>query len=190
MRLEDRFTITELEQAILALDDDGIERSISGETAWCCTGWRRRTTARRSPTSVPLSERVLFPSGPTESHGMEDARFVRFLDDDRRSLLQGPTPRSTVIRSCRSCSRTTDFAEFRVATLTGKAAHSQGAGEFSLVDRQEVVARLAHDNVNNVSVGATIGDQLAARRYCQEPKRRTVQPATAAPRSRPKPAGW
>ena len=25
---------------------------------------------------------MLFPSGPTESHGMEDARFVRFVDDD------------------------------------------------------------------------------------------------------------
>jgi predicted GH43/DUF377 family glycosyl hydrolase len=28
-----------------------------------------------------VDERVLFPSGPNESHGMEDARFVRFDDD-------------------------------------------------------------------------------------------------------------
>ena len=28
------------------------------------------------------SERIVFPSGPTESHGMEDARFVRFRYDD------------------------------------------------------------------------------------------------------------
>ena len=30
------------------------------------------------PRESPLSERVLFPAGPRESHGMEDARFVRF----------------------------------------------------------------------------------------------------------------
>lgn len=29
-----------------------------------------------------ISERVLWPSGPAESHGMEDARFVRFTDGD------------------------------------------------------------------------------------------------------------
>ena len=31
-----------------------------------------------------ISERVVFPTGPTESHGMEDARFVRFTYDDGR----------------------------------------------------------------------------------------------------------
>ena len=34
------------------------------------------------PASIDLSERVLCPSSPTESHGMEDARFVRFVDED------------------------------------------------------------------------------------------------------------
>lgn len=29
-----------------------------------------------------IDERVLFPAGPNESHGMEDARFVRFDDGD------------------------------------------------------------------------------------------------------------
>ena len=34
------------------------------------------------PADSALSERVLFPAGPHETHGMEDARFVRFTDDD------------------------------------------------------------------------------------------------------------
>lgn len=34
------------------------------------------------PESSQLSDRVLFPAGPTESSGMEDARFVRFVGDD------------------------------------------------------------------------------------------------------------
>ena len=30
----------------------------------------------------PLSERIIFPSAPSELNGIEDARFVRFVDDD------------------------------------------------------------------------------------------------------------
>src|SRR5271155_1552871 len=30
----------------------------------------------------PLTERVIFPTAPNESNGIEDARFVRFVDDD------------------------------------------------------------------------------------------------------------
>lgn len=33
------------------------------------------------PADVPLERRVLWPSTPLESNGMEDARFVRFTDD-------------------------------------------------------------------------------------------------------------
>ena len=29
-----------------------------------------------------LSERIIFPSSPTESNGIEDARFVAFHNDD------------------------------------------------------------------------------------------------------------
>ena len=35
-----------------------------------------------------LSERVIFPSGPTERQGMEDARFVRFRRDDPHQECQ------------------------------------------------------------------------------------------------------
>jgi len=30
----------------------------------------------------PLSERILFPATPSQRNGIEDARFVRFLNDD------------------------------------------------------------------------------------------------------------
>ncbi len=46
----------------------------------------RRTTAASYavtfPADVPLDQRVLWPATPPESNGMEDARFVRFVDDD------------------------------------------------------------------------------------------------------------
>ena len=36
------------------------------------------------PADSQLAERVIFPAGPNETRGMEDARFVRFTDDDGR----------------------------------------------------------------------------------------------------------
>ena len=30
----------------------------------------------------PLTERVIFPASPNESNGIEDARFVRFVEND------------------------------------------------------------------------------------------------------------
>src|ERR1019366_2642513 len=30
----------------------------------------------------PLTERVIFPTSPNESNGIEDARFVRFVEND------------------------------------------------------------------------------------------------------------
>jgi len=48
------------------------------------------------PARTTISERVLWPHGPTELHGMEDARFVRFVDDDGAvSYPRHLTPPST-----------------------------------------------------------------------------------------------
>ena len=41
-----------------------------------------RTYAVEFPDDIPLSERVLWPAMGAEEAGMEDARFVRFVDDD------------------------------------------------------------------------------------------------------------
>jgi len=38
----------------------------------------------RFPADRPLSERVIYPTIPDESRGIEDARFIRFAYDDGR----------------------------------------------------------------------------------------------------------
>ena len=39
-----------------------------------------------------ISERVVFPSSPTEANGIEDARFVEFHDDEARFAITPRTP--------------------------------------------------------------------------------------------------
>ena len=36
-----------------------------------------------------ISERVIFPVSDVESRGIEDARFVRFVDDDKSESIMG-----------------------------------------------------------------------------------------------------
>ena len=57
-----------------------------------CSPWPSPTTRSASPPSRHISERVVFPSSPTEANGIEDARFVEFHDDDARSAITPPTP--------------------------------------------------------------------------------------------------
>ena len=44
--------------------------------------WLATSNYEVSFGEIPLGERVLSPAGPAESRGMEDARFVRFSEED------------------------------------------------------------------------------------------------------------
>lgn len=148
-RLGERFTMAELEGSIAALDAEGIEHSISGETTrllhWLASSNYRTTF----PASMDISERVLFPSGPTESHGMEDARFVRFVDDDGTVTYFATYTAFDGHQILPQLIETADFVEFRIATMSGRVAHNKGIAIFPRRIGGEFVALGRHDNVNN-----------------------------------------
>jgi predicted GH43/DUF377 family glycosyl hydrolase len=170
-RLAERFTMAELEGAIAALDDDGIERSISGETTRALH-WLASSNYRTSfPTSIDLSERVLFPAGPTESHGMEDARFVRFVDDDGAVSYFATYTAFDGRQILPQLLETADFAEFRIATLTGHAAHNKGLALFPRRIDGSYVALGRHDNVNNFIMTSTDVRVWRHATVIQEPER-------------------
>ena len=80
--LSDGFTIEEVESAILELDRQGLDRSMAFETTRLIHWLAASNYALTFAADSDISERVIFPAGPTESRGMEDARFVRFIHDD------------------------------------------------------------------------------------------------------------
>ncbi len=148
-RLGERFTMAELEAAVTALDDDGIERSISGETTRVLQ-WLASSNYRTSfAPSTDISERVLFPTGPTESRGMEDARFVRFVDDDGTVTYYATYTAFDGHQILPQLIETSDFIDFRVATLRGQVAHNKGIALFPRRIGGKYVALGRHDNVNN-----------------------------------------
>ena len=91
-----------------------------------------------------ISERVIFPVLPSQSNGVEDARFVEFIDAGERIFYATYTAYSG--RSIRSeLIETRDFATFRMAPLHGTAARNKGMalfprkinGKYAMIARQD-----------------------------------------------------
>ena len=169
-RLAERFTMADLEAAIETLDDDGIDRSMSGETTRLLH-WLASSNYRVSfPPSKEISERVLFPSGPTESHGMEDARFVRFVDDDGSVIYYATYTAFDGHQILPQLIETADFADFRIATLSGHAAKNKGIAIFPRRIDGKYVALGRQDNVNNFVMTSNDVRVWREATMIQEPK--------------------
>src|ERR1700724_828990 len=76
-----------------------------------------------------LSERVIFPITIAQANGIEDARFVEFDDDGRKTFYATYTAYSgRAIRS--ELLQTTDFLSFRMSPLSGSAVGNKGMALF------------------------------------------------------------
>lgn len=91
-----------------------------------------------------LSERVIFPITDAQSNGIEDARFVEFNNDGRKTFYATYTAYSgRAIRS--ELLATTDFQSFRMTPLGGLAARNKGMalfprkinGRYAMIGRQD-----------------------------------------------------
>jgi predicted GH43/DUF377 family glycosyl hydrolase len=170
-QLDDSFTMTELEAAIAQLDALGFEHLISRETAHLLH-WLASSNYRTSfPTVSDVSERVLFPSGPTESHGMEDARFVRFVDEGGEVTYYATYTAYDGHQILPQLLETKDFVTFRVSTLTGRAAHNKGMALFPRKVHGRYVALGRHDNVNNYVMHSDDVREWREASLVQQPER-------------------
>ncbi len=93
-----------------------------------------------------LSQRILFPATPSQSNGIEDARFVRFQNDDESHLYFGTFTAFDGKVVMPELVETTDFLRFRFSTLNGPAAQNKGMALFprKINGRYAMLAR--HDN--------------------------------------------
>ncbi|GAA2063964.1 glycoside hydrolase family 130 protein [Catenulispora yoronensis] len=82
------------------------------------------------PEDRDVSENVLWPTSPTERHGIEDARFVRFTDDDGRSTYRATYTAYDGSETRTQVLETDDFRTFRMSQLFGKAVGNKGLALF------------------------------------------------------------
>ncbi|HEX2382986.1 MAG TPA: glycoside hydrolase family 130 protein [Acidimicrobiales bacterium] len=128
--LPETFTAGALDERLAAL---GTQRDTRRDVT--ATVDRLRSIADRSyrvdfAQDVELSRRVLWPAMAAESHGMEDARFVRFVDSGgdityyaTYTAYDGNAIRQQLVT-------TQDFVSFDVSSLAGRVATNKGLALF------------------------------------------------------------
>jgi predicted GH43/DUF377 family glycosyl hydrolase len=92
-----------------------------------------------------LSERVLFPVTPSQSNGIEDARFVRFRNEDASAVYYATYTAYDGKLILPQFIETEDFLHFRFVTLNGPAVQNKGmalfprkiAGNYVMLGRQD-----------------------------------------------------
>jgi predicted GH43/DUF377 family glycosyl hydrolase len=127
--LPSRFTAAELDAALAVLSSEQLTRgdfaALADRVRWMAAS----NYAVEFDGQHALSERVLWPAGPAESHGMEDARFVRFTDAEdpvyyaTYTAFDGSQVAPQLLE-------TSDFRTFSISQLSGPAASNKGMALF------------------------------------------------------------
>ena len=155
-KLADKFTREELEAAIASLEHDGPPHAIRFETINIAHALASSNYVATFPAESELSERVIFPAGPHETRGMEDARFVRFVGPDGHATYYATYTAYDGFQILPQLIETDDFIRFRIMTLNGGAAQNKGMALFprqiggkyvmlSRKDRENLHLSTSHD---------------------------------------------
>jgi predicted GH43/DUF377 family glycosyl hydrolase len=99
---------------------------------------------RFSP-KLTMSERTIFPVSPNESNGIEDARFVRLVEEDGSVMYYATYTAYNGHAILPQLIETQDFLHFRVLTLNGTAVQNKGMalfprridGSYAMLSRQD-----------------------------------------------------
>lgn len=129
-RVPDRFDSAQLDSALGILDRGEFSAAGVFETRKL-THWLAASNYELSyEKEVPISQRILVPSSPAESRGIEDARFVRFVEDDGRITYYATYTAYDGFTILPQLIETEDFLTFRFATLNGTSAYNKGIALF------------------------------------------------------------
>lgn len=99
----------------------------------------------RFPPNIAISERIIFPVSANESNGIEDARFVRFTEDDGSIIYYATYTAYNGRTILPQLIETYDFLDFRILTLNGRAVQNKGMaffprkvhGQYLMLSRQD-----------------------------------------------------
>ncbi len=128
--LNDKFSYGELNHSIQNVLENGDlserkKRSVE-EISWLADSHYELTFSR----DTHISERVIFPISYSERKGIEDARFVRFVDDDGEVTYYATYTAYDGYTILPKLILTKNFYHFEVKPLHGKGAHNKNLALF------------------------------------------------------------
>ena len=128
--LPDNFTRQELEGALSELRLQRLTRGAAPRTIERFERMAANTYAVEFPTESTVQERVLMPRGPAESHGIEDARMVRFQASGGSTSYVGTYTAYDGRNVTSQLITTPNFRTFTVDQLSGPGAKNKGLALF------------------------------------------------------------
>ncbi len=128
--LGERFTRADLDERLERLYRHRATWMHVPETIELIRGIADRTYTVEFPTDTQLSERVLWPAMAAEAVGMEDARLVRFVEDDGSVIYHATYTAYNGSHISQQMLTTNDFRSFTSAPLVGDAAANKGLALF------------------------------------------------------------
>ena len=148
-RLGQSFTRASLNQQLADLQTHLNTRGHAQATISSFRSIADRTYAVEFSDRITLSERVLWPSMDDEQAGMEDARFVRFTDDDGSQTFYATYTAYSGSHISQQLLETTDFLSFTSAPIVGQAAVNKGLALFPRRIRGRFAAMSRSDRETN-----------------------------------------
>lgn len=124
-----RFTLEDLERTLATLNMQMDYAADAFETVRLIH-WLASSNYRLEFGESEISERLIFPAGPADSNGMEDARFVRFVDDDEQATYYATYTAYDGFQILPQLIQTSDFRVFEIMTMDGAGAKNKGMALF------------------------------------------------------------
>ncbi len=148
--LPSRFTFSELDELIKKMKTyHRRHSSLFRETIWAMNTLAESNYEIRFGAEQDLSERIVFPHAPNEQKGIEDARFVRFVDEESGEVTYYATYTAyNGVTFLPQLMETGDFLHFRFITLNGKAVQNKGMALFPRKIDGKYVMLSRQDNEN------------------------------------------
>lgn len=125
-QLDGQFSLQQAERLCYQAEDSSVFREAAESILWVC----HSNYVLDIPDEADPSEIVIFPSTENESHGIEDARFVQFFDDDGTSMYYGTFSAYNGSHVQSQLMEVRDFKSVRVRTLHGHYAQNKGLALF------------------------------------------------------------
>jgi len=148
-RLGDTFIYRELQESIAEISKK-IKLSYSKEKVIDSVLWLASSHYEITfSLDTDISERVIFPVSAHESNGIEDARFVRFIDDDGSVTYFATYTAYDGYSILPKSIETKDFYHFNISPIHGEYTQNKGLALFPRKIRGRYAMISRYDGVNN-----------------------------------------
>lgn len=147
--LGDKFIYRELQESIAEISKK-IKLSYSKEKVIDSVLWLASSHYEITfSLDTDISERVIFPVSAHESNGIEDARFVRFIDDDGSVTYFATYTAYDGYSILPKSIETKDFYHFNISPIHGEYTQNKGLALFPRKIRGRYAMISRYDGVNN-----------------------------------------